>query len=97
MQINIVEFAAEIPNWMPAMIRVSLALGLLRAMIAAAQNQFVSLTPNDGNHNHIDGTFPEGTTIQLIWETTWQSLALVLWEDGTPQFQYLPNSGTLQH
>lgn len=70
------------------------AARLLPLAAAASSNQFVSPSPNDGDHTHIEGTFAEGSLIRLQWETTWTTLALVLWQDGTPQFQYLPNSGT---
>lgn len=68
---------------------------LLPLAAADSSNQFISPSPNDGDHTHIEGTFAEGSLIKLVWETTWQTLALVLWQDGTPQFQYLPNSAPI--
>jgi hypothetical protein len=44
-------------------------------------------------HAQIDGSFPVGTTIILQWTSIYESVNFVLFQDGTPGFQYLPSSG----
>jgi len=57
-----------------------------------AQANIIFPSNNNGNHAQIDGSFTVGTTITLQWTSIWESVNLVLFQDGTPAFQYLPNS-----
>jgi len=64
---------------------------LFAAAVDAQNNEFVFPTPQDFNHKNIEGTYPVGTPIALKWTTNFTTIALVVWQDGTPDFQYLPN------
>jgi hypothetical protein len=77
---------------------ISLALSLVLAHLFASaaggtSNNFIFPSNQDFNHAHVDGSFPVGTTITLKWTSIWESVNLVIWQDGAPPFQYLPNSG----
>jgi hypothetical protein len=65
---------------------------LVAAVTGATTNQFIFPTPQDFNHANVDGSFPIGSTINVQWETIWETVTLVLWQDGPLPFQYLPNS-----
>jgi hypothetical protein len=80
---------------------ISLALSLVLAHLFASaaggnvgtSNSFIFPGNQDFNKANIDGSFPVGTAITLKWTSIWESVDLVLWQDGTPASQYLPNSG----
>jgi hypothetical protein len=80
---------------------ISLALSLVLAHLFAsatagnvgASNNFVFPSNNNGKHAEVDGSFPVGTTITLQRTSMYESVNLVLFQDGTPAFQYLANSG----
>jgi hypothetical protein len=70
---------------------------LLVAHLGAADfdptvNFFVNPGAQDFDHSHIYGTYPVGSTIHLEWETIWETVTLVIWQDGPQTFQYLPNA-----
>ncbi|THV46409.1 hypothetical protein BGAL_0388g00010 [Botrytis galanthina] len=47
---------------------------------------------NQTNPPKYEGSFEIGTELTVQWESIWKNTTLVLWQSGTPQFQYLPNS-----
>lgn len=82
-----------------SMVRPPFSLTALVALLlplATAQddpNTWVSPTPNDGDHSHIEGTFSVGSIIKLEWQTNFTEINLVIWQDENSTLQYLPNSG----
>ncbi|KAF4626570.1 hypothetical protein G7Y89_g11591 [Cudoniella acicularis] len=68
---------------------------LVVAVAGTTTNQFIFPSPQDFNHADVDGSFAVGAVINILWETTWETVTLVIWQDGPLPFQYLPNSQQL--
>ncbi|KAF7945267.1 hypothetical protein EAE96_010045 [Botrytis aclada] len=58
---------------------------------AATVNDFI-FPNNQTNPPKYEGSFEIGTELTVQWVSIWKNTTLVLWQSGTPQFQYLPNS-----
>ncbi|KAF7914438.1 uncharacterized protein EAF01_000844 [Botrytis porri] len=58
---------------------------------AATVNDFI-FPNNQTNPRKYEGSFEIGTELTVQWQSIWKNTTLVLWQSGTPQFQYLPNS-----
>ncbi len=77
-----------------AMFFLALCTAYLLAVVGGVgtENSFKFPTDHDGDHSHVEGTYPFGTTMTLEWTTIWDTIALTIYQDGDPQLQYLPNS-----
>lgn len=58
---------------------------------AVTVNNFI-FPNNQTNPPKYEGSFEIGTELTVQWQSIWKNNTLVLWQSGTPQFQYLPNS-----
>jgi len=78
-----------------AMFSISSFVALCSFLFMAAadsQNEFIFPTAQDFNIKNVEGIYPVGTAIKLQWVTNFTSIALVVWQNGTPDFQRLPNA-----
>ncbi|CCD47242.1 hypothetical protein BofuT4_P004010.1 [Botrytis cinerea T4] len=62
---------------------------------AVTVNNFI-FPNNQTNPPKYEGSFEIGTELTVQWQSIWKNNTLVLWQSGTPQFQYLPNSSFTQ-
>jgi hypothetical protein len=65
---------------------------LIAAATGATTNQFINPGPQNFNLQQVDGTYPIGSAINIQWETIYNTVTLVIWQNGPLTFQYLPNS-----
>ncbi|TGO74382.1 hypothetical protein BELL_0287g00060 [Botrytis elliptica] len=62
---------------------------------AGTSNNFIfpsNLTTLNASHV-VEGSYEVGSTVDLRWDTIWDMVTIVIWQNGKPPYQYLPNSG----
>ncbi|TGO12397.1 hypothetical protein BTUL_0089g00340 [Botrytis tulipae] len=61
---------------------------------AGTSNNFIfpsNLTTLNASHV-VEGSYEVGSTVDLRWDTIWDMVTIVIWQNGKPPYQYLPNS-----